>query len=407
MASMTSPIPTTQAARMLFGGVDTHKNIHVAALLDSDGGLVGSASFPTTVAGYRQLLGWMRSFGTVARVGVEGTGSYGAGICRQLTSVGVEVVEVNRPDRSQRRRRGKSDVLDAAAAAEAARTGNRISIPKSRDGQVEALRMLRLTRASAVQGRTKAFQQLDQLIVTGPEQLRDQLRDLPKMGLIRCCAAWRSNSHNVADPMVAARIGLKKLARRYLALDEEITDLDKLLAPLVAELAPQLVAVRGAGTETAGQILVTIGGNPDRVHSEAAFAMLCGVAPLPASSGKTQRHRLNRGWGPASQPGPARHRHHPETLRAAHPGLPEQKDRRRTQRPGSHPKPQTPHRPRGLLSAPPRPHSGSGSSIPATQPARRRGQGGAPHARNDLDRAEHRHTIKDGGIGTLTNREAS
>ena len=295
MASMTSPIPTTQPERVVIGGIDTHKDIHVAALLNSDGGLVGSAEFPTTRAGYQQLLGWMHSFGTVARVGVEGTGSYGAGICRQLTSVGVEVVEVNRPDRSQRRRRGKSDVLDAAAAAEAARTGNRIAIPKSRDGQVEALRVLRLTRASAVQARTKAFQQLDQMLVTAPERLRDQLRDLPKMSLIRRCAAWRPDSHDAADPTVATRIALKKLARRYLQLDEEISDSDTLLDGLVAELAPQLIAVTGIGTETAGQILVTVGDNPDRVHSEAAFAMLCGVAPLPASSGKTQRHRLNRG----------------------------------------------------------------------------------------------------------------
>jgi transposase len=121
MASMTSSTATAQPAGVLFGGIDTHKDIHVAALLDCDGGLVGSASFPTTRAGYRQLLGWMHTFGILARVGVEGTGSYGAGICRQLTAAGVEVVEVNRPDRSQRRRRGKSDVLDAAAAAEAAR----------------------------------------------------------------------------------------------------------------------------------------------------------------------------------------------------------------------------------------------------------------------------------------------
>jgi transposase len=207
----------------------------------------------------------------------------------------VEVVEVNRPDRSQRRRRGKSDVLDAAAAAEAARTGNRIAIPKSRDGQVESLRVLRLTRASAVKARTKAFQQLDQLIVTAPERLRDQLRDLPKMRLIGSCAAWRPHSTDAADPTVAARIALKSLARRYLQLDAEITELDQLLEPFVADLAAQLVAVRGVGTETAGQILVTVGDNPHRVHSEAAFAMLCGVAPLPASSGKTQRHRLNRG----------------------------------------------------------------------------------------------------------------
>ena len=295
MASMTSPILTTQPDRVVIGGIDTHKDIHVAALLDSAGMVLGSAEFPTTRAGYRQLLGWMHTAGTLARVGVEGTGSYGAGICRQLTAAGVEVVEVNRPDRSQRRRRGKSDVLDAAAAAEAARTGNRIAVPKSRDGRVEALRVLRLTRASAVKARTKAFQQLDQLIVTAPEQLRDQVRELTRRQLIGSCAAWRPERHDAADPMVATRIAMKKLARRYLQLTEEISDSDALLEGLVADLAPQLIAVRGIGTETAGQILVTVGDNPHRVHSEAAFAMLCGVAPLPASSGKTQRHRLNRG----------------------------------------------------------------------------------------------------------------
>ena len=166
MASMTSEISAAQPVR-LFGGIDTHKDIHVAALLDSGGGLVGSASFPTTQAGYRQLQAWMGSVGAVVRVGVEGTGSYGAGICRQLSVAGVEVVEVNRPDRAERRRRGKSDGLDAAAAAEAARSGQRIAVPKSRDGQVESVRVLRLDRGSAVQARTKAFQQMDQLIVTG------------------------------------------------------------------------------------------------------------------------------------------------------------------------------------------------------------------------------------------------
>ncbi|HKX14978.1 MAG TPA: IS110 family transposase, partial [Propionibacteriaceae bacterium] len=286
---------TAQPDGVVFGGIDTHKDMHVAALLDGAGMVVGTAEFPTTRAGYRQLLGWMQAAGPIARVGVEGTGSYGAGICRQLTAAAVGVVEVNRPDRSQRRRRGKSDVLDAVAAAEAARTGQRIAIPKSRDGQVEALRMLRLTRASAVKARSEAWQQLDQLLVTAPEGLRDRLRELPKMELIRLCAGWRPNRRDAADPLVATRIGLKKLARRYLLLDEEIHDSDILLDGMVTELAPQLLAAFGIGTETAGQILVTVGDNPDRVHSEAAFAMLCGVAPLPASSGKTQRHRLNRG----------------------------------------------------------------------------------------------------------------
>ena len=153
MASMTSSIPAAQLDRVVFGGIDTHKDTHTAALVDSAGRLLGSAVFPTTRAGYRQLLGWMGSAGTLARVGVEGTGSYGAGICHRLSAAGVEVVEVNRPDRSQRRRRGKSDALDAAAAAEAARTRHRIAVPKSRDSQVEALRVLRLTRASAVKAR--------------------------------------------------------------------------------------------------------------------------------------------------------------------------------------------------------------------------------------------------------------
>ena len=295
MASMTSSMLTAQPDGVVFGGIDTHKDMHVAALLDGAGMVLGTAEFPTTRAGYRQLLGWMRAAGPIARVGVEGTGSYGAGICRQLSAAAVGVVEVNRPDRSQRRRRGKSDVLDAVAAAEAARTGQRIAIPKSRDGQVEALRMLRLTRASAVKARSEAWQQLDQLLVTAPEGLRDRLRELPKMELIRLCAGWRPNRRDAADPLVATRIGLKKLARRYLLLDEEIHDSDILLDGMVTELAPQLLAAFGIGTETAGQILVTVGDNPDRVHSESAFAMLCGVAPLPASSGKTQRHRLNRG----------------------------------------------------------------------------------------------------------------
>ena len=294
MASMTSPIPTAQPDRVVIGGIDTHKDIDVAALLACAGMVLGTAEFPTTRAGYWQLLGWMGSAGHLGGVGVEGTGSCGAGICRQLSAAGVEVVEVNRPDRSQRRRRGKSDALDAAAAAEAACGGQRLAIPKSPDGQVEALRVLRLTRASAVKAGTKALQLLQQLIVTAPEQLPDQVGELPRMELIGCCAAWRPHSHDAADPSVATRIALKKLARRYLQLAEEISDSDTLLDGLVTDLAPQLIAVTGIGTDTAGQFLLTAGDNPERVHSEPAFAMLCGVAPLPASSGKTQRHRLNR-----------------------------------------------------------------------------------------------------------------
>ncbi len=280
---------------VVIGGVDTHKDLHVAAVVDLEGTVLGTESFSTTRAGYRSLVRWMRTFGDVRKVGVEGTGSYGAGITRHLSGAGIEVLEVDRADRSDRRRRGKSDTLDAEAAALAALAGRRVSTPKNKDGSVESLRILRLTRATAVRSRTKALQLLQHHIVSAPEELRDQVRNLTRMQLIRTCASWRPDTVGFRDPVVATRISLKSLARRIIELNDEIADLDSLIKPLVRELAPQLVATPCIGIETAGQILVTLGDNPTRVRSEPGFAMLCGVAPLPASSGMTQRHRLNRG----------------------------------------------------------------------------------------------------------------
>jgi transposase len=205
------------------------------------------------------------------------------------------VWEVDRPDRSDRRRKGKDDELDAINAARAALHGRRVSIPKSKDGAVESLRVLRVTRQTAVRARRTALQLLRMSIVAAPEELRDQVRNLTRMRLIRTCAAWRPDITNAADPVAATRLALKSLARRILELGEEIATLDKLIGPLVTALAPQLLARVGIGIQIAGQLLVTAGDNPDRLRSEASFAMLCGVAPLPASSGKTRRHRLNRG----------------------------------------------------------------------------------------------------------------
>jgi len=293
MASMPSQLDPV--SRVVIGGVDTHKDLHVAAVVDTEAVVLATESFSTTRAGYRAMVRWMRTFGDIRRIGVEGTGSYGAGITRHLTEAGIEVLEVDRPDRSDRRRRGKSDTLDAQAAALAALTGRRTSIPKRKDGLVESLRVLRLTRATAIRSRTKALQLLRMHVVSAPEELRDQVRNLTRMQLLRTCAAWRPDTIGFRDPVIATRIALKSLARRILELNDEIANLDELINPLVAELAPQLLARPCIGVEIAGQILVTLGDNPTRIRTEAAFAMLCGVAPLPASSGKTQRHRLNRG----------------------------------------------------------------------------------------------------------------
>ena len=279
----------------IIGGVDTHQDLHTAAAVTLEGTVLGTESFPTTRAGYRAMLAWFRAQGELLRVGVESTGSYGAGIARHLGLSGVSVLEVTGPDPAARRARGKDDALDAVAAAEAARTGCRVQVAKDRGGAMEALRVLRTTRKTAVKSRRAALQQLHNTIVAAPDEVRDRIRDLTRMRRLRVCAAWRPDAARYRDPAVATRLSLKSVARRILALDEEIAALDRHIAPLVEELAPDLLALEGVGVTSAGELMVAAGENPDRLRSEASFAMLCGACPLPASSGKTQRHRLNRG----------------------------------------------------------------------------------------------------------------
>jgi len=175
----------------IVGGVDTHLDVHVAAALDEHGGLVGTASFVTTPDGYRALVDWWGSFGEVVLVGVEGTGSYGAGLTRVLDRVGLKVVEVDRPNRQRRRRAGKSDTHDAVSAARAAFAGDALGAPKVRDGNVEAIRVLRLARTSAARDRTRALNQMRSLISTAPEELRAQLRGLTIPKLLETAAGFR------------------------------------------------------------------------------------------------------------------------------------------------------------------------------------------------------------------------
>jgi len=279
----------------VIGGVDTHKDLHVAAVVDAHDQVLGSRSFATTRQGYKLMLAWMRSFGDLQRVGVEATGSYGAGLLRYLQKAGVEVLEVTSPDRQDRRRRGKSDDLDAQNAAHAAFAGKRTATPKCRDGLVEALRVLKGCRKTAVAARRIALQMIHSTIVSAPDELRETLRKLTRMQLVRRLAAWRPDLADFRNVSSAYKITLKSLAQRYLELHDETAGLDGMIAAIVDELAPKLVARNSIGHASAAQLLLTAGDNVERLRSEASFAALCGVSPVPASSGKTTRHRLNRG----------------------------------------------------------------------------------------------------------------
>jgi transposase len=274
-------------------GVDTHLDVHVAAALDDTGGLLGVESFATTPAGYRRLLAWLRGFGEVALVGVEGTGSYGAGLTRVLLGESIRVVEIDRPNRQRRRRRGKSDPQDAVTAARTALSGDACGAAKTRDGNVEAMRVLRVARFSARKARTQALNQMRSLISTAPDCIREELRELRAGPMLERAAAYRPGTKR--DVVSITKFSLRLLARRAIALEAEVAELDALLAPLAEETAPELLAVMGLGTDTASALLVAAGDNPQRLRNEATFAHLCGVAPLDASSGKNERHRLNRG----------------------------------------------------------------------------------------------------------------
>jgi transposase len=285
---------TDDAPLQVYGGVDTHADVHVAAAADQAGRVLGTASFPATADGYAGLLGWLRGHGVLARAGVEGTGSYGAGLARYLAGQGVPVLEVTRPDRQRRRRHGKSDPVDAVAAAMTAlrNDGDGCAVPKTQDGPAEDLRALRVARRGALKARTQAGNQLRDLVLTAPAVLRDQLAGLSGTALAAAAAALPAPAPGAGAGIVLA---LASLAARWLNTDAEAARLDAVMDQLTAGAAPALRERRGAGPQSAAALVITIGDNPARITSEAGFAALCGAAPVDACSGKQQRHRLSRG----------------------------------------------------------------------------------------------------------------
>ena len=283
------------SARPIVGGVDTHRDINVAAVIDSNGGLLGVESFPTTPTGHRQAHAWMNSFGELERVGIEGTGAYGAGLARHLMSQGVIVIEVDRPNRQRRRRVGKSDQIDAIEAARAVLSGRCHGRAKSGDGNAEALRTLMVVKRSARSARIRTIVQLRHLTFTAPEELRERFRGLNAARMVDEAARLRPRAGG--DPVVqTTKAAAVTLARRVQALDAELVALDAQIEPLVKAAAPALVNIYGVGIDTAAELLIAAGDNPERIRNEAAWAMICGVGPVPATSGlSANRYRLNRG----------------------------------------------------------------------------------------------------------------
>ena len=285
---------TIVETRFITGGVDTHLDTHVAAALDCSGGVLGVESFPTTTGGFTELHAWLASHGTLERVGVEGTGAYGAGLARFLRTMDVTVIEVGRPNRQARRAHGKSDSIDAVEAARAALSGRANAVAKSADGNVEAIRVLLVAYRSGRDTRIKCLNQLRHLGFCAPDELRERFRGIGVAGLAETAAGLRPNPNG--DPVVyATKLAMHTLGRRVLDIDADCARLHGELSGLVKATAPSLVDLHGVGVRTAALLLVAAGDNAGRIISEAAFAHLCGVAPIHASSGKVTRHRLNRG----------------------------------------------------------------------------------------------------------------
>ena len=274
------------------GGVDSHKDtIHVAVITEI-GHPVADQEFPTTTAGYRRAVGWLIEHGPLDAVGIEGTSSYGVGISTAVTRAGIRVVEVNRTRPAERRRQGKTDRLDASRAARSVLSGEATTDPKN--ASIEPLRALTVSRRSAVKAQQAAWRQIQALLINAPTHLRDRYRALPEAKLVAALAGVRPDmvkDHGEADILHA----LRSLARRHRQLGEETAHLQQRMLARAAAANPALLALKGVGPVVGAQLLITAGDNPDRLRSSTSFAALCGTAPIPVSSGRTDRHRLSRG----------------------------------------------------------------------------------------------------------------
>lgn len=295
MTSNASPRITIAGTGLpvIFAGVDTHKDTHHVAIVDELGRSIADQEFLAVGSGYRRIVEFLHKHGIVEAIGVEGTGSYGAELTRVLTRAGIRVLEVAHANRSERRLRGKSDPLDARRAALSIVAGKGLATPKQRDGDVESMRVLLAERSSAVKARTASINQIHCLLVSAPEEIRQDFRRYDGDKLVSALARTRPPAGTGVVSMI--RASAKRLAHRHQALAADITHIDHQLSALTSRQNPALMAASGVGPFVAAHLLATIGDNPDRIATKAQFAALCGVAPIPASSGTRQRFRLSRG----------------------------------------------------------------------------------------------------------------
>lgn len=291
---MDPSMPANIPPRRIIVGVDTHKHLHVAVAIDHLGVRLEDRSFPADTNGYTALAVWAEGLGRVEAFGVEGTGSYGAGLASALRRRGHRLVEVNRGNRQARRANGKSDSADAETAARQVLAGVATAVPALADGQVEMIRQVKIARDTAVKARTTAMITLKQVVVNAPAELREQLALLGDKALISRCAGVRAG--HIADTTASTKYTLRTLARRRQTPNAEIADVDGVLDRLTTEAAPTLRHAFGVGLDIAAEMLIVFGDNPDRVHSDAAFAKLYGACPVRAGSGMTDgRHELYMG----------------------------------------------------------------------------------------------------------------
>lgn len=292
---MTETAVTTQVVVL---GVDTHQRAHHAAIVATDGRPLADREFPTTTVGYTELWQWACGFGRIETAAVESSASYGAGLTRMLTDHGVAVIEVNAPDLPRRYAQGKTDQLDAYAAAMAVITGRATAVAKDTRGAVESVRMLTVARTSAVDEATRIGNQIRDLCTTAPAEFADQARHArttAKRAAFIKGLPVPAEKADLSAPAAAFVRAARSLLDRHRLAQTEVRSLTRELQRLLTTVVPTLLSRPQIGPVTAARLVLTAGDNVERMGSEARFAKLVGAAPLPASSGKTSRHRLNRG----------------------------------------------------------------------------------------------------------------